>query len=86
MSGNGIVMSLADHTDEIAGTINDNGKQVHDVAAQHIDVESIGIRKTGKIALNVTLPPPATANRICVAIETVATAPPTPPSWVEANR
>ena len=41
-------MPLANHANDIAGAIDDHGKEVHNVAAEYAHVESVGLSEAGE--------------------------------------
>jgi len=44
-------MSLANHAHDISGAIDDHGKEVHNIAAEHAHVEGLGLSEAGEGSL-----------------------------------
>jgi hypothetical protein len=53
LSCNRVPMSLPDHANGVAGAINDNGKEVHDVPAKYTHIKRFGIRETSERPLKL---------------------------------
>ena len=44
-----VMMLLAEQANDLARTINDNGKQIYDVAPQHVDFQRLRVRHGGEL-------------------------------------